>query len=429
MKSKNLVNPPFPVRALYSNPLFRKTLHSVPVSRLLSYLPPRTCGRMIGRLLLPYVATDRLNVLSISRELLSKDTEQIALRTGINFIPWRSGHLARLISRRTPKVCQVQTSCIPEEHYRNHPCWTAGTDLLAGLMDVLQQKAPVPVMLTANVDYWQEEPVRRFCAQTETTHLVLDRENHMVKEYRDHMRLEFAKADFSFGGHAAVFSQRMKDLLIETSGCRPNQVTVTGAPRMDVWLDERPVMPKDTVTFLSFHTCLIPGMFDNAVDIYIDTARRHPELQFVIKCKEGRGDYGRMKKKFAEVNAPANLRPEQHINMRDLMDRSRVIIGFNTLSLAEALLTDSTLIIPSWNVTADSKHLVMMDPDDPELAAEIQFPRSTDQFREQLEKALTDTPKVNREARLKLTNRYMLFTPGESSSERVANLIYKLTKT
>lgn len=411
-------------RALYSRTLFRKALHSVPVSGALSLLPPRLCGKIIGLLLRPYVLPGKTNVLSISRELFAKDIEQIELRTGTNFIPWRSGHLGRLIAGWIPKACQKQTGFIPEERYRNHPCWKKGTDLIKGLFESLQKNGPVRVIMSANVDYWQEEPVRRFCKETGVKHLVLDRENHVVEEYRNIFRREYAESGFIFEGHVAVFSDRMKQLLVETNACRPEQVTVTGAPRMDVWLDKRPAVRKNTITFLSFRTSLVPGMFDDAVDVFIEAARQHPNLQFVIKCKEGRGDFGRMQEKFAACKAPANLRPEQYINMRDLLERSKVIVGFNTLALAEALLTDAHLIVPSWRV--EDKDLVMMDPDDPELCKEIQFPRSLEQFRQQLGTALETPPSANQPLRLKLTNRYMLFTPDESSSERVVALISRL---
>jgi hypothetical protein len=71
----------------------------------------------------------------------------------------------------------------------------------------------------------------------------------------------------------------------------------------------------------------------------------------------------------------------------------------------------------------------MMDPDDAELRKEIQFPRSLEQFRQQLESAIKTDPAVDRTLRLKLTNRYMLFTPGESASERVAALLARLTES
>ncbi len=429
MSTLSSSNPVKTKAGAYQCPFFRKLLHTRPVAHTMArLLGPQRCGRIVGRLLLPAVSTDKTNVLALSRELLAKDIEQVAARTDINFILWRSGHLGRLMEAWTPKVCQTQTNCVPEEKYLNHPCWSNGVTLLKELTAVLETKAPVRVAVTANVDYWQEEPLRRFCSETGVKHLVLDRENHMVKEYRDLMRREHASAPFyQFDGHAAVFSERMKNLLIETTGCKPEQVTVTGAPRMDVWLDERPAVKKNTVTFLSFHTSTIEGMFDDAVDIYMEAARRHPELQFVIKCKEGRGDFGRMKKRFAASQAPSNLRPEQHINMRDLMDQSKVIVGFNTLSLAEALLTDAPLIVPSWKVTENDRHLVMMDPDDAELAEAVLFPRTAEQFKEQLEAALSaDAPAPPREKRLKLTNRYMMFTPGETASQRVAKLIEEL---
>jgi hypothetical protein len=167
-------------------------------------------------------------------------------------------------------------------------------------------------------------------------------------------------------------------------------------------------------------------MYEDAVRVFIGVARRHPDLQFVIKCKEGRGDYGHMKKLLSACNAPANVRPEQYINMRDLLDRSRMITGFNTLSLAEALLTDAPIVIPSWEVNADTLHMAAMDPADPELAKEILFARTQEQFAEQLESALTAAPAADREARLRLVNRYMMFTPGETASERVAKLIKEL---
>lgn len=415
--------------ALYSCPFLRMMFHSNLVSRLISLLPPRTCGRLVGRFLAPYVKPDCVNVLAVNRELLSKDIEQIALRTGINFIPWRSGHLGRLIAGWTPEICKIQTACLPDEQHRNHPCWNKGQELLTGLFETLQKRGLVPAAVSANIDYWQEEPLRRFCGSSGIKHLVLDRENHCVEEYRANFRREYERTGFTFNGHVAVFSEHMKQLLIEANACRSEQITVTGAPRMDVWLDKRPAIRKDTITLLSFRTCLIPEMFDDAINVFVETARRNPDLQFVVKCKEGRGDYGLMQEKFAACKAPANLRPEQHINMRDLLERSKVIVGFNTLSLAEALLTDAALIIPSWLVRDDNKHLTMMDPDDQELCKEVQFPRSLEQFRQQLEASIVADSAVDRSLRLKLTNRYMLFTPDATASERVAQLISRLINT
>lgn len=225
--------------ALYNGSFFRKLLHSRPVAHAMARaLGSRLCGRLMGRLLLPFVSTDQINVLAVSREMLAKDTEQIGNRTDINFIP--------------------------DERYRDHTCWANGVALLKELFAVLEKKAPVPAAVTANVGYWQEEPLRRFCTGTGVQRLVVDRENHIVPEYRGHMR--------------------------------------------------------------------------------------------------------------------------------DLLDRSRVIAGFNTISLAEKML----------------------------------FARTEEPFHEQLEHALSSTAVVGREARLRRVNRYMMFTPGETASERTAKLIAEL---
>ncbi len=388
-------------------------------------LGPRRCGKAVGKLLKPFVKPDEPNVLAVGRELFFKDTEQVENRTGLHFIPWRSGHLGRLQETWTPKQFRKQGTSLSEPGSRGHPGWKKGEELIQSIHQTLGVKQ-VPVIMSANTDYWQETSMRQYCTDNDVLHYVLCRENLIIPHFRDIVINRQRESGLKFHGHVAVFSNHMKEVFLEGGSCREDQITVTGAPRTDIWQDERPPQEKDTVLLLSFRTSLDPDMFNEAVTRFIEAAREFPDLNFVVKCKEGRGDHAWMKQKMKETNAPSNLRPEQHGDLRDLMERSKVIIGFNTLALTEAMLTDARLIVPAWHDVDAFREKLMMDPADPGLRQEIGFCASADEFQSLLKEALRENVEPDQTQRLNLMNRYMHYTPGETCSQRVADSVRRL---
>jgi len=420
MKSKSSTT------SLYGNPLVRKAIHTVPVSRAMAtLLGPQQCGKAIGNLLKPFVKPDEPNVLAVGRELFFKDTEQVENRTGLHFIPWRSGHLGRLQKAWTPETFRKQGTSLSEPGSREHPGWKKGEKLIQSIHQTLGVER-VPVIMSANTDYWQETSMRQYCTDNHVLHYVLCRENLIIPHFRNIVINRQRESGMKFQGHVAVFSNHMKEVFLEGGSCREDQITVTGAPRTDIWRDERPAQERNTVLLLSFRTSLDPDMFNDAIERFIEAARDFPDLDFVVKCKEGRGDYAWMKQKMKENNAPQNLRPEQYGDLRDLMERSRVIIGFNTLALTEAMLTDARLIVPAWHDIDAFRNKLMMDPEDQELQTEIGFCASADEFQNLLAEALRNEAEPDRAQRLKLMNRYMHYTPDETCSQRVADSVRQL---
>lgn len=420
MKSKSSTSSP------YANPLIRKAIHTRPLSRAMAAaLGPQRCGRAVGRLLRPLVKPGEPNVLAVGRELFFKDIAQVEQRTGLHFIPWRSGHLGRLQAAWTPKEFRKQGTSLAEPGSAKHPGWAKGVALIQNIHETLGPGA-VPVIMSANTDYWQETSLRQYCTEAGILHYVLCRENLIIPHLRKRVIQRQRESGIRFHGHVAVFSHHMKEVFLEGGSCREDQITVTGAPRTDIWQDEHPAREADTVLLLSFRTSLDPDMFYDTVDRFIAAARRFPSLRFVVKCKEGRGDYAWMQQKMKETAAPPNLRPEQHGDLRDLMERSKIIIGFNTLALSEALLTDARLIVPAWHDVDTFRDKLMMDPADPDLQSEIGFCSSADEFESVLREALHHPPRADAARRLKLMNRYMYYTPGQTCSRRVADSVRRL---
>jgi hypothetical protein len=388
-------------------------------------LGPRRCGQAVGRLLKPFVKPGEPNVLAVGRELFFKDTAQVETRTGLHFIPWRSGHFGKLQATWTPREFQRQGRFFAEPGSKEHPCWKKNEELIRSIHQTLGPEQ-VPVMMSANTDYWQETALRQYCTDHDVLHYVLCRENLIIPHFRDLVIRRQRECNFKFHGHVAVFSHHMKEVFLEGGSCREEQISVTGAPRTDIWQDERPKQEQTTVLLLSFRTSLDPDMFYDAVDRFIEAARSFPDLDFVVKCKEGRGDFAWMEQKIKETGAPPNVKPEQYGDMRDLMERSKVIIGFNTLALTEAMLTDARLIVPAWHDTDAFREKLMMDPADPELQTELEFCASAAEFQSVLEAALREPLQPDRARRLKLMNRYMHYTPGETCSQRVADSVRRL---
>ena len=423
MKSKNQPS------LLYGNPLIRKAIHTAPISRAMAtLLGSRRCGQAVGNLLKPFVKPDEPNVLAVGRELFFKDIEQVENRTGLHFIPWRSGHLGRLQETWTPKPFRKQGTSLSEPGSREHPGWKKGEELIQSIHETLGTKQ-VPVMMSANTDYWQETSMRQYCTHNDVLHYVLCRENLIIPHFRDLVINRQRETGIQFHGHVAVFSNHMKEVFLAGGSCQEDQITVTGAPRTDLWQDERPPQEKNTVLLLSFRTSLDPDLFNDAVGRFIEAARDFPDLDFVVKCKEGRGDYAWMKQKMRETDAPPNLLPEQHGDLRDLLERSKVIIGFNTLALTEAMLTDARLMVPAWHDVDAFREKLMMDPADQELQQEIEFCTYAGAFRALLKSALKEDVVPDRTHRLKLMNRYMHYTPGETCSQRVADSVRQLIES
>jgi hypothetical protein len=417
-----------PGKSIYQNRICRQVIHSRPVSRMASaLLGPQRCGEWIGQMLRPYLMPDKINVLAVGRELFFKDTAQIEKRTGIHFIPWLSGHLGRLQQGWVPKVCQRQGHFFPAPVYRTHPGWDKGRAMMRAIHQTLEKTADVPVIISANVDYWQEEALRQYCTETGTPHLVLCRENISMPYYRQRVIDRHRKYGFRFHGHVAVFSSNMKDVLIESGACSAEQITVTGAPRLDIWLDERPAIEKDTVTLLSFRTNLFADIFSPVFTQFIKIARMHPEYRFVVKCKEGRDDsWSRKVQKQADL--PPNLELLHHVDLRGLLERSLTIIGVNSLAVVEALLTNAAIIVPCWGEAGNDPGRILIDPHDETLQQEMSFCANPKDLEELIENSILSPRQPDRACRELLINRYMHHTPGQTASQRVGDLITRLVE-
>jgi hypothetical protein len=205
------------------------------------------------------------------------------------------------------------------------------------------------------------------------------------------MHDHLAKSGFRFDGQGlAVFSQPTKDAFAPGFD-DPDDIWVTGAPRYDRWFDlqPQPDTVKDHISLITFND---PGYM--AVNVFAEVARifervaresKPSPLTWLVKCKK-RGDRDEVLERLGRVDADALLF-EYDTPLFELFPRSRVVIGYNSLALVEAMLTDAPVVVPCWGEARAERHNLLLDYNDPLTRRVVTFADSPQQLEDLLTRA------------------------------------------
>ncbi|MDQ7248815.1 hypothetical protein [Dongia sedimenti] len=334
----------------------------------------------------------RPTVLCLARATFNKDVAEMRRRTDLN--------LAEL---DTTAVKAVQERWIPPE-WRVQTYFTGlvGNELAAfrpyllkfgrALLRAAGKTHPIDAMMAANIDYWQDEALRLAGQEMNVPFITLCRENYTIPTDQQTIWTRYHMAKFRYSGTAAgVYSEATKKVWDEVGCFAPNTVFVTGAPRFDRWRDIEalPVEQRDCLTLISFASPLY-----YAPTAYRETAQAIGEACQDVKAKT-RIILKIKKQNEIEENRDASPKLVEvgaefiaDWPLFDLLPRSRAVIGYNSMAVAEGLLTDLPVIIPNWG-DAVPRERSMFDPDEPLERNCIYFPSSPAEMRDLVKRALT----------------------------------------
>jgi len=378
------------------------------------------------------VVPGRTTVLVARRAQFSKDVEQLRQRTNLNFA-----------AISAVKVKKAQEPWVPE-NLRQQTYFTALLDEAPDLKNRLQEfgcvflqeasrKIRIDAFMAANFDYWQDEAIKLGCAVLGIPFLVLSRENYTIPWTSPWLHQRIAEAKFRFHGNGvACFSHATKTAM-SPGMSNPDDIWVTGAPRYDPWLHivPRPVSEKTHITLVTFN---LPGysaqdLFSEVLQQFAETsvATADEQMTWMVKCKK-RADYDEIS---TMVPASNNLSLTYDTPLFDLFPVSRLVIGYNSLALVEALLTDTPVVIPWWGQTKDKPSQFLLDPNDPAVAEVIYIARSPEEFVALLHRAATgdDLRRGTEAQRRAIFSRHMQLQEQGTASEAVESFIrYYLAK-
>jgi hypothetical protein len=95
--------------------------------------------------------------------------------------------------------------------------------------------------------------------------------------------------------------------------------------------------------------------------------------RFVIKAKNF-VDYRRIARAMDKL--PENVQLTYTTSLHDLFPRSRLVIGYNSLAVVEALLSDAQIAVPCFAEADRDRRELLFSPDDQTMRRAISFPRS-----------------------------------------------------
>jgi len=372
------------------------------------------------------VIPGRATVLVARRAQFSKDVEQLRHRTNLNFA-----------AISAVKVKKAQEPWVPE-NLRQQTYFTALLDEAPELKNRLQKfgraflqeasrKTRIDAFMAANFDYWQDEAIKLGCVALGIPFLVLSRENYTIPWTSPWLHRRIADAKFRFNGNGiACFSHATK-IAMSPGVSDPDDIWVTGAPRYDSWLHiaPRPICEKTHITLVTFN---LPGygaqdLFAEVFQQFAETSKTalNQRVKWMVKCKK-RADYDEIS---AMVPAPNNLLLTYDTPLFDVFPISRLVVGYNSLALVEALLTDTPVVIPWWGQTKEEPSQFLLDPNDPAVAEVIYIARSPEEFVTLLRRAATgdDLRRGTEAQRRAVFSRHMQLQEEGTASEAVEGFI------
>lgn len=395
------------------------------------------CDRIGGWRLLAYLTVltidDRqarpgaTQVLVLDRLYFTKDVAELTDRGALSYPKLQTHVLSMVQATWLPERLCEQISYVPRTRPEDAAAWATCNLYAEDVIRRWQRRSGVAAVLASNVDYWQHEAFRTACRSLGIPFLVLCQEVQTLPfTYRYSIKL-YQDADFRFSGTAvAVFEKRTADMLVESGCCTPAQVAVTGAPRLDPWFDEhRPRPEKSCVTLLAFdgEQYFAPETYLSALAVFAEQSmsRASPGMSYVLKCKDAE-DMDRARAHLAGVVHDLVLTHDWPLP--DLLARSRLVMGYNSLAIIEALLSDAHLVIPQWSDSLRPSEGQNIDPADPSLRSQFEFLDSAEDWRRALEKAVTSGFRVpDRNERLALLSRWFHLPQPGSATQTVEQFI------
>lgn len=374
-------------------------------------------------------AKNKNSVLCIRRDLFNKDIVELRKRTrNLNWLVIGTSQLAYVQSAWTPKEMRYQTlfQKYCTEDYQD--IWKKNKIFALRFLKLVVNQLNVKAILSANIDYWQDEGIRRACRDLNIPFLVLDKECCTIPKVSYRLTKYYREANYKFHGNGiAVFNKNMKNVLIKSGVFRSEDIYITGAPRIDAWRDVKlDKYNQDTIVLLPYgidYGLKTDKNFKDVLDIFLSIARRYSSIiNFVIKCKNNRYKQNLEKKITKDDSKHINLTVD--MPLYDLFPRSRLVIGYNTLALIEALISKAVIAIPQWEETGRDYGFQQFNPKSKTCSRVIKFVKSKSDMKKLLERIINNPySDIDMEERINLLKKYFYYNQDKTNSEHVEDFV------
>ena len=203
----------------------------------------------------------------------------------------------------------------------------------------------IKIVLTANIDYFQDYPWIKSIHQKKGKFVVLEKESIIFKEIDiKNLTNRHRKYGFLYEGDAVLFYTNLaKKIYCKIGSVKPNQAFVTGSPRVDrlTSISKKQTGKSDFFLLSSF---LEPRHFGSNVfneildEIYKDDLLKK---KVIVKCKYPK-EVMQVNKSYQDISAVYDS-VENY-----LIKNPAIFIGYNSTICFDALIAGIPVVVPYW---------------------------------------------------------------------------------
>lgn len=253
--------------------------------------------------------------------------------------------------------------------YHTDPRYGPGKErvynFISGMFDILHKYLKFDAVMSGNYVFVDQQEFFKICIHRKIPCIILNKEGIAAPLYPDEGLSDMK--EFRFIADKMLFindSIKYHDIKY-LKGLKTEQCTVVGIPRMDYYHKANKKYLKQIVLFafdindyLHFHNSL-----KNNLDILkkivhkfhvniFSFAMKHPDYNIIIKAKTGGKDFDYISNIYQDYlsGKPVdNITITHSYDVKRLILDSRVILGFNSTVLFEAIVAGKTIITPDFS--------------------------------------------------------------------------------
>jgi len=291
-------------------------------------------------------------ILCLPKPLFDKDFEQLSYRLREYGWIWFEKHMFKAcLEGAIPIHARGQKKYA---EYLNDPAvqWDRVIDKAQKLIRALRDDYGVVCLVTVNVDYYQDYAFKIACQREGIPVVILQKEYPVTAKVAENFTKHYLNWN-PMCDVVAVAGERGQQSLQEAGIHQYSKIVVTGFPRLDRYRSMDTVGPiaKPKITILSFRSGYgedSEAVFFDLVDHVLDKIGHFTPL--LVKAKNStdtRIISAKFNSKIQEIQT-SKFMVSHDIPLYDAFAFSSVVVGYNSLSVIEALLTRAHILIPAY---------------------------------------------------------------------------------
>ena len=368
-------------------------------------------------------------VLCLFRESFIKDVYEMRKRTNMRFAVVMGG-FTRFQEVWFPAEMQTQTFYQTYKGSGRDRALYLSRLYAHYLLIYAERRSTVQAVLSANFDYWQDVGLKQVCKERKIPFVVLSREHPVIPKVCDVVTKWYVESAYAYKGDIiAVAGNSTKNVLARIGTvCRDDQVIITGLPRFDAWRDvdcSLPCNERKCITLLTFTKGYYADQgFEETLSVFLQAAKnlKGTGLRFLIKTKDAHDQNLILQMIPKELSKFVDCDYEE--NLFEILPLSRSVVGYNSLSLVEAVMAGCHLIIPAWGEFLDRGPRVMYSIEDTVVSERVDYAYSPNQLLEMLiHPSFRCKDKNSSELTKKFIEKYIYRPTNTTSSQLVVECI------